>query len=174
MDEWMKRMKTPANRQTNLPRSLRWPATLQPVAQTSGLCALTISRSSRHSFIRPSRRSIAKSSALGTALGTMITIFNPELIVLGGFLASLLAADESKLRSHAARVSLTQPILDASIARSTRAYCPPDARRRSTHGGRRRTRVYKPAERPVGIPARPQQLVCNVGTHCGVMRSPQW
>lgn len=62
--------------------------------------------------------------ALGTALGSMVTIFNPDLIVLGGFLGSLLDAEPERLRRivaqeslapHYAAVRITRPELRENI-----------------------------------------------------------
>jgi predicted NBD/HSP70 family sugar kinase len=56
-------------------------------------------------------------TALGTALGSMVTIFNPDLIVLGGFLGSLLDAEPDKLRRHVAQESLAPLFACVSIVR---------------------------------------------------------
>ncbi len=62
--------------------------------------------------------------ALGTALGSMVTIFNPDLIVLGGFLGSLLDAEperllrivaQESLAPHYAAVRITRPELGDDI-----------------------------------------------------------
>jgi predicted NBD/HSP70 family sugar kinase len=55
--------------------------------------------------------------ALGTALGSMITIFNPELIILGGFLGSLLEAETAQLRLVVAQESLAQQSNEVRITR---------------------------------------------------------
>ena len=55
--------------------------------------------------------------ALGTALGGMVTIFNPELIVLGGFLGSLFDAEPEKLRHIVAQESLAPHYASVSIVR---------------------------------------------------------
>ena len=55
--------------------------------------------------------------ALGTALGSMVTIFNPELIVLGGFLGSLLDAEPERLRHLVAQESLTPQYAVVEIVR---------------------------------------------------------
>lgn len=55
--------------------------------------------------------------ALGTALGSMITIFNPELVVLGGFLGSLLDAEPERLRSFVAQESLAPQLSIVEIVR---------------------------------------------------------
>lgn len=55
--------------------------------------------------------------ALGTALGAMVTIFNPDLIVLGGFLGSLLDAEPERLRGMIARETLAPPFSAVRIIR---------------------------------------------------------
>ena len=55
--------------------------------------------------------------ALGTALGTMVTIFNPDLIVLGGFLGSLLDAEPARLRNVIAREALAPQFSTVRISR---------------------------------------------------------
>jgi len=55
--------------------------------------------------------------ALGTALGCMVTIFNPELIVLGGFLGSLLDAEPEQLRNLVAQESLAPQYAVVEIVR---------------------------------------------------------
>lgn len=55
--------------------------------------------------------------ALGTALGSMVTIFNPELIVLGGFLGSLLDAEPDRLRKLVAQESLAPQYAVVEIVR---------------------------------------------------------
>lgn len=55
--------------------------------------------------------------ALGTALGSMVTIFNPELIVLGGFLGSLLDAEPEQLQHLVAQESLTPQYAVVEIVR---------------------------------------------------------
>lgn len=55
--------------------------------------------------------------ALGTALGSMVTIFNPELIVLGGFLGSLLDAEPDRLRNLVAQESLAPQYSVVEIVR---------------------------------------------------------
>ncbi len=57
--------------------------------------------------------------ALGTALGAMVTIFNPDLIVLGGFLGSLLDAEPTRLRSTIARETLAPQFSAVQITRPT-------------------------------------------------------
>lgn len=57
--------------------------------------------------------------ALGTALGTMVTIFNPDLIILGGFLGSLLDAEPVRLRNVIARESLAPQLSAVRIVRPT-------------------------------------------------------
>ncbi len=57
--------------------------------------------------------------ALGTALGTMVTIFNPDLIVLGGFLGSLLDAEPERLRGMIARETLAPQFSAVRIIRPT-------------------------------------------------------
>ncbi len=56
-------------------------------------------------------------TALGTALGSMVTIFNPDLIVLGGFLGSLLDAEPDKLRRYVAQESLAPLYASVRIVR---------------------------------------------------------
>lgn len=55
--------------------------------------------------------------ALGTALGAMVTIFNPDLIVLGGFLGSILDAEPERLRRTIARETLAPQFATVRIAR---------------------------------------------------------
>ncbi len=55
--------------------------------------------------------------ALGTALGSMITIFNPELVVLGGFLGSLLDAEPERLKNVVAQESLAPQYSIVEIVR---------------------------------------------------------
>ncbi|MBX3100345.1 MAG: ROK family transcriptional regulator [Salinibacterium sp.] len=55
--------------------------------------------------------------ALGTALGSMVTIFNPDLIVLGGFLGSLLDAEPERLRRVVAQESLAPQYAAVKIRR---------------------------------------------------------
>lgn len=55
--------------------------------------------------------------ALGTALGSMITIFNPELVVLGGFLGSLLDAEPERLKNIVAQESLSPQYSIVEIVR---------------------------------------------------------
>lgn len=55
--------------------------------------------------------------ALGTALGSMVTIFNPDLIVLGGFLGSLLDAEPERLRQIVAQESLAPHYAAVRITR---------------------------------------------------------
>lgn len=55
--------------------------------------------------------------ALGTAVGNMITIFNPNLVVLGGFLGSLLDAEPDRLQRLVAQESLGPPYWPVSIMR---------------------------------------------------------
>lgn len=55
--------------------------------------------------------------ALGTALGSMITIFNPELVVLGGFLGSLLEAEPERLKNIVAQESLAPQYSIVEIVR---------------------------------------------------------
>jgi predicted NBD/HSP70 family sugar kinase len=55
--------------------------------------------------------------AIGTALGSMVTIFNPDLIVLGGFLGSLLDAEPEKLRRYVAQESLAPQFASVRIVR---------------------------------------------------------
>lgn len=55
--------------------------------------------------------------ALGTALGALVTIFNPDLIVLGGFLGSLLDAEAERLRGRIAQETLA---LQSSTVRMIR------------------------------------------------------
>lgn len=57
--------------------------------------------------------------ALGTALGTMVTIFNPDLIVLGGFLGSLLDAEPERLRGRIAQETLAPQFSAVRITRPT-------------------------------------------------------
>lgn len=57
--------------------------------------------------------------ALGTALGAMITIFNPDLIVLGGFLGSLLDAEPERLRRTIAQETLAPQFSAVRIVRPT-------------------------------------------------------
>lgn len=57
--------------------------------------------------------------ALGTALGTMVTIFNPDLILLGGFLGSLLDAEPVRLRNVIARETLAPQLSAVRIQRTT-------------------------------------------------------
>ena len=57
--------------------------------------------------------------ALGTALGAMVTIFNPDLIVLGGFLGSLLEAEPERLRGMIARETLAPQFSAVRIIRPT-------------------------------------------------------
>lgn len=57
--------------------------------------------------------------ALGTALGTMVTIFNPDLIILGGFLGSLFDAEPVRLRNIIARESLAPQLSAVRIVRPT-------------------------------------------------------
>ena len=57
--------------------------------------------------------------ALGTALGAMVTIFNPDLIVLGGFLGSLLDAEPVRLRNTIARETLAPQFATVRITRPT-------------------------------------------------------
>jgi predicted NBD/HSP70 family sugar kinase len=56
-------------------------------------------------------------TALGTALGSMITIFNPDMVVLGGFLGSLLDAEPEKLHQIVAHESLSPHYADVQIVR---------------------------------------------------------
>lgn len=56
-------------------------------------------------------------TALGTALGSMVTIFNPELIVLGGFLGSLLDAEPERLKNVVAQESMAPQCAVVSIVR---------------------------------------------------------
>jgi len=55
--------------------------------------------------------------ALGTALGSMVTIFNPDLIVLGGFLGSLLDAEPDRLLRIVAQESLAPQYAAVRITR---------------------------------------------------------
>lgn len=55
---------------------------------------------------------------LGTALGAAVNVLNPELVVLGGFLASLLAVDASALHESLARSALAAPLDDVSVVRA--------------------------------------------------------
>lgn len=57
--------------------------------------------------------------ALGTALGAMVTIFNPDMIVLGGFLGSLLDAEPVRLRNIVARETLAPQFAAVRITRPT-------------------------------------------------------
>lgn len=57
--------------------------------------------------------------ALGTALGAMVTIFNPDLIVLGGFLGSLLDAEPERLRGRVAQETLAPQFSAVRITRPT-------------------------------------------------------
>lgn len=57
--------------------------------------------------------------ALGTALGGVVTIFNPDLIVLGGFLGSLLDAEPVRLRNVIARETLAPQYATVQITRPT-------------------------------------------------------
>jgi predicted NBD/HSP70 family sugar kinase len=57
--------------------------------------------------------------ALGTARGTMVTIFNPDLILLGGFLGSLLEAEPVRLRNVIARETLAPQLSAVRILRPT-------------------------------------------------------
>lgn len=57
--------------------------------------------------------------ALGVALGSLITIFNPSLVVLGGFLGSLYDAEPDMLLSVVARESLAAHYSAVQITRPT-------------------------------------------------------
>ncbi|MET1019113.1 MAG: ROK family transcriptional regulator [Microterricola sp.] len=55
---------------------------------------------------------------LGTALGAAVNVLNPELVVLGGFLASLLVADPAALDAALSRSALAAPREDVSVVRA--------------------------------------------------------
>jgi predicted NBD/HSP70 family sugar kinase len=55
---------------------------------------------------------------LGTALGAAVNVLNPELVVLGGFLASLLAADPTALDAALSRSALAAPREDVKVVRA--------------------------------------------------------
>jgi predicted NBD/HSP70 family sugar kinase len=52
---------------------------------------------------------------LGTAIGDVVNILNPQRVVLGGFLASLLRKDPEYLRARVSAQTLHAPYEDASI-----------------------------------------------------------
>ena len=55
---------------------------------------------------------------LGVALGTALTLFNPRLIVLGGFLATLYQADAAVLDRAVARATLPETLEGVQITRT--------------------------------------------------------
>jgi predicted NBD/HSP70 family sugar kinase len=56
---------------------------------------------------------------LGVALGTALTLFNPHLIVLGGFLATIYQADAAVLDRAVARATLPETLEGVQIARTS-------------------------------------------------------
>jgi len=58
-------------------------------------------------------------SYLARALANVVNIFNPEIIVLGGFLASLLAVAEESLTKQMRRSALEEPGLAVRFAKAT-------------------------------------------------------
>lgn len=55
---------------------------------------------------------------LATALGTALTLFNPRLVVLGGFLATIYQADPAALDRAVARVTLPETLEGVQITRT--------------------------------------------------------
>ena len=58
-------------------------------------------------------------SFLARALANVVNIFNPEIIVLGGFLASLLEVAEESLTRQMRRSALEEPGLAVRFAKAT-------------------------------------------------------
>ncbi len=87
-------------------------------------------------------------SVLAGAIGNVISIFNPELVVLAGFLGSLYATAPTMLDSAVAKDSFAQISSGTRIERAQLGGTGPP-------GGRRRTGVLAAVARPCGV--RPQR-----------------
>lgn len=55
---------------------------------------------------------------LAEALSNIVNVFNPELIILGGFLGTLYATDPERMESKVRDMAITGPDRDAQIARA--------------------------------------------------------